>query len=665
MNKSRKKGKTQLDTSKETRISTRKKFFFAIVVNVVFFVIVEFMCWAAGVVPANKRSDPYQGFVRHFPHFVEEFQSKANSSRHLKVSDSKSTVLNPTRFSASKEANSYRIVCLGGSTTYGRPFFDLTSFPGWLRGFLPSTDPTRSWEVINAGAISYASYRVIGLMEELANYSPDLFIVYVGHNEFLERRTFPGLSSGSSLFTALTSATHHTRIATLIQDSLTLLPAKQDSKKVLDPLLGEKVKSIPVDAVGPEAYTRDERLAKRTIKEFQFALREMIRIARKANAEILFITPSSNLSDFAPFKSQHVSGLSESQISRWRGHYDRAQLLFRMNSFADALKEIENAEAIDGRMASLHYQKGRILQAMDRSEQAKDAFIRARDEDICPLRAISPIVDAVRRVAKDKDTLLVDFEKLVDARANNEISGRDEFHDHVHPTIEMNRAMALGIIDSLIARGLILPQESWNGKTIDLISEATMREVNRPLHAQHLRGMASLLASLKQPEQARYQAELSLKLSGRTAAALADLGTRFDQRANSPSLAIAYYQEAVQVDPTSGQLEYLLGRTHLKLKQNEAAEKHLRRAVALQPKVAEYQTLLGVVLARLKRLDDSIDCYRLALHADPQHFMAHYYWGRSLEVQGKHQQARSHYQQVLAINSRHKEAQQGLMRLKQ
>ena len=51
-------------------------------------------------------------------------------------------------------------------------------------------DPTPHWEVINAGLLSYGSYRVAMVMEELITYEPDLFIVYTGHNEFLERRTY-------------------------------------------------------------------------------------------------------------------------------------------------------------------------------------------------------------------------------------------------------------------------------------------------------------------------------------------------------------------------------------------------------------------------------------------------------------------------------------------
>ena len=76
---------------------------------------------------------------------------------------------------------------------------------------LPAADSSRDWEVINVGAISYASYRTAGLMEELAQYEPDLFIVYTGHNEFLERRTYDTLSERPSLVTDVLALTSRTR----------------------------------------------------------------------------------------------------------------------------------------------------------------------------------------------------------------------------------------------------------------------------------------------------------------------------------------------------------------------------------------------------------------------------------------------------------------------
>ncbi len=41
--------------------------------------------------------------------------------------------------------------------------------------------------------------------------------------------------------------------------------------------------------------------------------------------------------------------------------------------------------------------------------EARRTFERARDEDICPLRATGPLIDAVRSVAENDDVQLIDF----------------------------------------------------------------------------------------------------------------------------------------------------------------------------------------------------------------------------------------------------------------
>ena len=53
-------------------------------------------------------------------------------------------------------------------------------------------------EVINAGGICYASYRLLDLVDECLNYEPDLIIVMCGHNEFLEPRHYGNLQTKNS-----------------------------------------------------------------------------------------------------------------------------------------------------------------------------------------------------------------------------------------------------------------------------------------------------------------------------------------------------------------------------------------------------------------------------------------------------------------------------------
>ncbi len=79
----------------------------------------------------------------------------------------------------------YRILCLGGSSTYGHgPTSNATTWPGRLQTRLLEVMPERKIEVINGGCQGFTSY------ESLANYAfrglaldPDLVIVYHAIND--------------------------------------------------------------------------------------------------------------------------------------------------------------------------------------------------------------------------------------------------------------------------------------------------------------------------------------------------------------------------------------------------------------------------------------------------------------------------------------------------
>ena len=120
--------------------------------------------------------DPYVGFSNTIS--LMEETAGPDGQPLLVTRPSKLVWFNEQQFLKRKPPRTCRVFCLGGSTTYGRPYSDSTSFCGWLREYLPVVDDSRQWEVVNAGGVSYASYRVALVMEELADYQPDLFVVY-------------------------------------------------------------------------------------------------------------------------------------------------------------------------------------------------------------------------------------------------------------------------------------------------------------------------------------------------------------------------------------------------------------------------------------------------------------------------------------------------------
>lgn len=90
----------------------------------------------------------------------------------------------PENFLVSKPTGTFRIFCLGGSTTVGFPYWYNGSFSSFLRDRLKALFPDRSIEVVNLGMTATNSYTVLDLAGDLIKYEPDLFIVYDGHNEF-------------------------------------------------------------------------------------------------------------------------------------------------------------------------------------------------------------------------------------------------------------------------------------------------------------------------------------------------------------------------------------------------------------------------------------------------------------------------------------------------
>jgi len=192
-----------------------KKALFGLVVTGLFFAGLELLLGLCGVRPLLYSEDPFVGFESNIPLFVE--QAGSDGRAVLATARNKLEWFNAQQFPRHKGANTYRIFCLGGSTTYGRPYTDPTSFCGWLRELLPAADPSRNWEVINAGGISYASYRAAVVMEELTGYEPDLFIVYSGHNEFLERRTYRELLATPSVVSKVVSRLGRTRSYTALK----------------------------------------------------------------------------------------------------------------------------------------------------------------------------------------------------------------------------------------------------------------------------------------------------------------------------------------------------------------------------------------------------------------------------------------------------------------
>lgn len=615
------------------------------------FVVAECVLALMNVRPILYEEDPYVGFSSHIPLFVEE--SSSNGRVVMVTAENKRLAFNLQRFPKEKPNNAFRIFCMGGSTTYGHPYTDETSFCGWLREMLPVCDSSREWELINAGGVSYASYRVAGLMEELVRYKPDLFIIYTGHNEFLEDRTYGEIKKESSITRELRILLCRTRVfATLWRASAKRGLSSASTSNATDQtgtglvVLPAEVDTILEHSQGPEAYHRDDKLKSEILNHFEFNLNRMIDIAQSANADIIFIAPASNLRDCSPFKSEIREGLSATDTARFKTLYQNGESAMKEGQWVAALAALDEASEIDNRHPDLHYLRGRALYAMERFDEAKEAWVRARDEDVCPLRATSELIRIVADVAESRGVRLVDAVHVFEDLSEHRIPGEDLFLDHVHPTIEGHRQIALAILDTMNEKGTVRPSAVWNDESMEAAKRRVEATIDPEAHGVALRNLSMVLRWAGKSEEADRLAQRATELAPDDAMAHAQRGATAEA-AGRVDEAILEYERSIELDPNSLEAHFGLADIFADQGKYEKAVSEYREALRVNPEQPAVLCNLGIALGALGRIDEAVGALRRALEIKPDNAVAHYNLGNLFSRIGRLDEAAQEYRQTL------------------
>lgn len=618
-------------------------------VTLVFFVLIELILMVAGVKTLYQRTDPAVGFAGYAPLFVKH--TEPNGDQIYSTATNKMEWFNMQSFPAKKNKNVTRVFCIGGSTTYGRPYDDRTSFSGWLRRFLPAVDPSRNWEVINAGGISYASYRAARLMEELVDYEPDIFIIYSGHNEFLEARTYNKLLKVPKFLRSLAVYASQTRIYSLLSDLINKRNA----------ILPTEVTALLDHSVGPEDYHRDDAKRDAIIKDYQTSLLRMTHIGERVGAKMILVTPASNLKDFSPFKSEPSKNLSAQEISQVETLKKEITKALEEGNEINAEVIASEALAIDNRDPKLLYLHGQALLALNQIDEARNAFIQSRDEDVCPLRALTPVHSIVTNVARKENTGFVDFVSIVNEHSPNGIPGSEMFLDHVHPTIEGNKLLALAIVKEMTRQGIVSQTTSWNEEVIAKITNDLENSLDKKTHAIALRNLSKVLMWGGKEEEAKRLIDLALSMIPEDSEAIAQEGILLWREGNKEA-ALVQFREAVRLAPWNATIHHKLGVLLSELNRMNEAYVELEEANRLDPTMANLQYDFGIVLHAIGKNMQAETAYRNALQQDPNHAEAYNNLGTILGQSGNHQAAYDMFAKALQLNPDYEEAAANLAR---
>ena len=295
-----------------------------------------------------------------------------------------------TGFLEEKPGNSFRVFVMGGSSAQGFPYMlnRNASFPAQLKLRLDKLYPEQTIEVVNLGASAINSHTLLDILPNVLNQSPDLILIYAGHNEY-----YGALGPGSSksmnpVLARIMLYLRDFRTMQLMENLIVNLRKKGAYKdnSLMQKMIGES--SIEM---GSDTYQKG-------LEQYNLNITSILKKIKAADVPVMIGTLSSNISGHKPFNAtqKDKAGLSSND----------------------------------------YFERGKKLIASGDSIAAKAHLILAKELDGLRFRAPEGINHLIRKKAKSFEVPLVDIDSIFSLNSPNNITGNELMCDHLHPNMD-------------------------------------------------------------------------------------------------------------------------------------------------------------------------------------------------------------------------------------
>jgi tetratricopeptide (TPR) repeat protein len=372
--------------------------------------------------------------------------------RYFDVSPDAIPRLTLEAFQRTKSVSTFRVLCLGESSTAGFPFESQVPFPRQLRQLLMEAYPEKQVEVLNAGMESISSYVIVDLLPELLETSPDVVLVYTGHNEFYgvhgSALTLPRGRSDAVVRASL--AVQKTRIGEMARRILNLLSPSSPESTATDVLIKRLAGDEDI-VLGSPRYAR-------TIESFRVNLGRIASACKERKIPVIFGTLVSNDRDQPPFHS--VIDASRGHETILRGQLLQGEQLLAEGDWREGGEVFQRVLQDDSGSADAHYGFARALMMKGDTAAARGHFVAARNQDAMRFRASSEANSILASVANENGVALVDLADIFAARAAGRVIGREWMSDHLHPNPQGYYVMAAAYFVAIQKLRLLPPPDS-------------------------------------------------------------------------------------------------------------------------------------------------------------------------------------------------------------
>lgn len=492
------------------------------------------------------------------------------------------------RVAAHKPANTVRIVVLGESAAQGVPVPSF-AFAPQVRAQLRAQYPGKEFEVLDTGIVAINSHVIYQIARDMAQFEPDLFVVYAGNNEVIGPYG-PGcayLSQMPPLWVIRASVfVRSTRTGQLLGRALARFGSQNKRQE-----WGGMAMFVNNAVRGDDA-----RLAN-VYENFRQNLRAIVRVANDAGAKTLLCTPVANLKDCPPLLSVHRPGISEVQLTAWKAVFDTGRVAWKLGDAGRAKAALEAALKLDEQYADTSFMLGSLALQSGDVTAARTYFIAALHWDALRFRPDPRIVEVVREVANaevGRGAMLLDTAKELGSDVGSTTSpcGRELLFEHVHFDWEGNYRVARLIAD---AAGAQLGERTTARPLLDSAQCAAALAYTPHERCPMLLRIQELMKKPPFTNQLTYVAD--------QAKFAREIGTAWQANLDRSQLAEAQRvaQAALAADPNNPALAGILEGIRAQQGDTQAALELARKAKALLPRDAALAADEASLLSRAKR----------------------------------------------------------------
>jgi tetratricopeptide (TPR) repeat protein len=404
--------------------------------------------------------------------------NRGAAQRYFAGSVSSIPELADDRFEVVKGKKTIRIFCLGESTMQGFPYEYHATPPAFLRDRLQAMLPGYRIEVVNAGLSAVGSVVVEDFIDDLTRYEPDLFLIYVGHNEFYGvYGVGSSVGAGGGWMTRLAVSFLRFRTYLLLRDAYLWIRgiAGPTQSMTHGTLMGQMVgnRSIPYNG---ELYREARDIYARN-------LHAMIHTARARGIPIMFSTLVSNIRDQRPFISVFGEATGAAGRADWNALMARGDSLATSGNRTGAAAAYKGATGIDSMNALGFFRLGKTLLEAGHYGEAKVALERARDCDALRFRVSGDFQRVLLDVCRSEGVPAARVDSAFETASPHNIVGSNLILEHLHPNVEGYFLMAAVWAEALRREGLLVPPGTWRNAPVPsdsaLMALSTVSEFDR------------------------------------------------------------------------------------------------------------------------------------------------------------------------------------------